>query len=87
MNRKITSLDDFLYRLEDVRETGNHDYTALCPAHDDKNPSLSVKGEKDRILVHCFAGCQPEEIVKALGLHMNDLFLDQDILNDKGQPE
>jgi hypothetical protein len=31
---------------------------ACCPAHDDRNPSLSVRRAPDgRVLVHCFAGC------------------------------
>lgn len=50
-------------------------YEALCPAHDDKNPSLSInKGEDERILLHCFAGCTTEDIVAAAGLTMSDLF-------------
>jgi len=31
---------------------------ACCPAHDDKDPSLSVTDtEDDKVLVHCHAGC------------------------------
>jgi hypothetical protein len=49
--------------------------TWLCPAHDDRNASLSVsEGDDGRVLVKCFAGCKPEEIVGALGLEMRDLF-------------
>jgi hypothetical protein len=60
--------------LEDVRQTGLG-YTALCPAHDDNSASLSVKeGEDGRVLVKCFAGCEPEQVVAALGLEMADLF-------------
>jgi len=33
---------------------------ALCPAHDDRNPSLSIQLADDRILIHCFAGCSPQ---------------------------
>jgi hypothetical protein len=49
---------------------------ARCPSHPDKNPSLSIKEENDRILLTCWAGCAAAEIVKALGLHLKDLFLD-----------
>ena len=37
-----------------------------CPAHDDKSPSLSVKQDGGRLLLHCFAGCEYEAIVEAL---------------------
>ena len=40
-----------------------------CPAHDDKSPSLSVCETSDgKLLLHCFAGCSFEEIIKAAGL-------------------
>ena len=45
-----------------------------CPAHNDPTPSLSVSQGRQRVLLHCFAGCKPEAIVFALGLTMADLF-------------
>jgi hypothetical protein len=63
-----------LERLERV-ESHNGSYIALCPAHDDTEPSLSVsEGEDGRALIKCFAGCTTERITYALGLRMNDLF-------------
>jgi DNA-binding transcriptional ArsR family regulator len=48
----------------------------FCPAHGDHNsPSLSLKAENGRLLLHCFAGCQPEDIVAEMGLEMKDLFV------------
>lgn len=41
-------------------------YIARCPAHDDKNPSLSLKDEDGKILVHCHAGCEQGAVVDAL---------------------
>jgi hypothetical protein len=38
-----------------------------CPAHDDRTPSLSVRLGRSRLLLHCFAGCQAGEILRALG--------------------
>lgn len=50
-------------------------FVALCPAHDDKAQSLSVKkGRDERVLLHCFAGCETTTIVQALGMTMGDLF-------------
>jgi hypothetical protein len=52
-----------------------HKFTARCPAHDDRDPSLSVSiGADGRALVYCFAGCQTAEIVAELGLSWCDLF-------------
>lgn len=63
-----------LNRLRSVSRSGKG-WKACCPAHEDTNPSLSVViGDNGRALVHCFAGCPPESIVKALGLEMADLF-------------
>lgn len=50
-------------------------YLALCPAHEDHAPSLSIdEGDDGRILLHCWAGCETCDIVIALGLRWADLF-------------
>lgn len=50
-------------------------YSSCCPAHDDENPSLSIREASDgKILLHCFAGCPVASICNALGLVMSDLF-------------
>jgi hypothetical protein len=66
--------DRLLDWLEGVKSTGADRWVALCPAHDDQSPSLSIRDGGDRILVHCFAGCSTEAVVAALGLRMADLF-------------
>jgi len=68
-------LSNFLKRLEGVRKSGNG-YMALCPAHDDHEPSLSITQAEDRILINCFAGCNAQDVVKSLGLEMKDLLCD-----------
>jgi len=65
-------LDDFLALLRGVRKSGDG-YIALCPAHDDDHPSLSITEKGGRILFHCFAGCPPEAILSALGLTWKDV--------------
>ena len=53
-------------RLRDVRRVGGG-WLARCPAHDDREPSLSVaEGEGHRVLLHCFAGCTFAAVVHAL---------------------
>jgi hypothetical protein len=37
-----------------------------CPAHEDRTPSLSVRPGRERLLLHCFAGCSPADILRAL---------------------
>ena len=42
-------------------------WIARCPAHQDRNPSLSLKdGEDGRTLVHCHAGCEQLTVIEAL---------------------
>lgn len=63
-----------LQKLEGVK-TGEGGWTARCPAHPDREASLSVgQGDDGRVLLKCFAGCSAEEIVAAIGLAMADLF-------------
>lgn len=50
-------------------------WSAQCPAHDDRDPSLSIRMVDDgAVLLHCFAGCPNDEVVAALGLAFSDLF-------------
>jgi putative DNA primase/helicase len=62
-----------LGRLEGLRPQGPHSWMARCPAHDDKDPSLSVALRDGRVLLHCFAGCSPEAVLEAVGLTWRDL--------------
>ncbi|MCX6359839.1 MAG: hypothetical protein NT029_08540 [Armatimonadetes bacterium] len=62
-----------LARLARVRPSRSG-FMARCPAHDDRNPSLSVRVAPDgRVLVHCFAGCPLDAVLAALGLRLRDL--------------
>lgn len=51
---------------------------ALCPGHDDHDPSLAIGyGEENgvgKVLLTCHAGCELQAIVDALGLELTDLF-------------
>lgn len=79
-------IDAVLSRLDKVKSTGPGKWSALCPAHDDKRPSLSIKLADDgKVLLHCWSGCGASEIVGALGLSLADLFPgDRHSLNDHG---
>jgi putative DNA primase/helicase len=51
---------------------------ALCPAHDDSNPSLSISDRRDGkgIVIKCHAGCDYQYVLSALGWSPRDLFDD-----------
>lgn len=63
-----------LDRLGRVKATGAGRWLACCPAHEDRSPSLSIREVDGRILVHCFAGCEIEDVLGALGCQLSDLF-------------
>jgi hypothetical protein len=70
VNQQLRSILD---RLRGVKQRGAS-HVALCPAHSDKNPSLSIREDNTRILLHCFAGCSVEAICAAAGIEIRDLF-------------
>jgi hypothetical protein len=41
-------------------------WMAHCPAHDDKQPSLSISYRDGVVLIHCHAGCAQAEVISAL---------------------
>lgn len=62
-------IEDILPHLKKVRKTGPSNWIACCPAHDDKNPSMTLKQQPDgTVSVHCFALCGFEAIVASVGL-------------------
>jgi putative DNA primase/helicase len=67
------NVDLLLARLEGVRPAGPSSWVARCPAHEDRDPSLSVSVKDGRVLLHCFAGCPPEAVLGAVGLTWKDL--------------
>lgn len=78
------SVDTLLQRLTKVKGGRGH-WTACCPAHEDRSPSLAVTETDDgRILLKCFGGCSVQEIVGAIGMDMTDLFPDS---NDHYKPK
>lgn len=70
-----TAVHAVLSRLSSVRRGPEGSWTAACPAHEDSNPSLCVSvGGGERVLLCCHAGCSTDDIVRAMGLEMKDLF-------------
>jgi putative DNA primase/helicase len=49
------------------RRHGARQWQARCPAHDDRDPSLSITESREGVtLVHCFAGCEQGAVIDAL---------------------
>jgi hypothetical protein len=68
-------IDQLLARLTKPREVSPGRWRCRCPAHEGKSEALSItEGDEGRVLVHCFAGCEVEAVVHALGLELHDLF-------------
>ena len=60
---------------------GSGEYTAKCPAHEDRTASLTLtekespKDGKRRIYMNCHAGCTGAEVMAALGISAKDLIV------------
>ncbi len=69
-------IEALLSRLDGLKKgSGPNRWIAKCPAHADRSPSLTVRLNDDgRILLHCFAGCDADSVLGAIGLGFADLF-------------
>lgn len=75
----MSPIDSVLPQLTKVRRRQSAQWSACCPAHDDKGPSLSIRETPDgAVLLHCFAGCEVANIVAAIGLELQNLFPPRD---------
>lgn len=74
----MTAFERLVDKLRDdghhVKESGTSKAVAQCPAHEDRSPSLSLTATETKVLVHCHAGCETEDVLSALGLVTRDLF-------------
>ena len=73
----MPKINALLSGLQNVKPRGPGRWIACCPAHDDRNPSMTIREVEDgRILIHCFAGCGVDSILGALSLTAEALFPD-----------
>jgi hypothetical protein len=61
------TLEQILGKLDGVKKSGK-EWTARCPAHEDRVASLSVTEKNGKPLFHCHAGCTQEAVLAALDL-------------------
>ncbi len=72
----MSVLDVILSKLKRVKKSGKG-WVAICPAHDDKTPSLSIiEGADGKAVLCCHAGCKYNDIMGAIGLDPKDGFVD-----------
>lgn len=57
-----------IIKLTNAKRTGSG-YIGHCPAHPDKNPSLSIKQDNDTILLYCHSGCSYQDIINEFNEH------------------
>jgi hypothetical protein len=70
----VSNARKLLHLLIGVKQTKSG-WSARCPAHEDRQASLSIGDGKDgRVLLKCHAGCDYKKIVAALKLDERDLF-------------
>ena len=75
-------LDEIIRHFDSPKPNGANSYMVCCPYHGDKHQSLSITEKDGKILMNCFAGCNPRDILWAAGLQESDLFN-----NDQRKPD
>ena len=67
------ALELVLGKLDGVRQHGGY-WMAQCPAHEDREASLSIaRGTEQPVVFKCHAGCDRDAILDALGLTLADV--------------
>lgn len=70
-SERVPSARDVISKLRGVRDSRGG-WSAKCPAHDDRQNSLSIGvGDGGKVLLHCHAGCPYERIAPLIGLTAN----------------
>ena len=67
-------IDEIIASMPWARRNGPDKWMCKCPAHEDRSASLSISHVNGQTLVHCFAGCSPDEIMQAIGMRVSDLW-------------
>lgn len=61
-------LNEILRRVKVTNKISDHVWRCICPAHDDKEPSLDVGLKNGKLYIKCWAGCSKEEVLQAIGI-------------------
>lgn len=78
-------INNLLERLERVKQTSSDSWRCQCPCNHSSPSQMTIKELPDgRILIHCFAGHSPVEIMQAIDMSVSDLF--EERLEDRIRP-
>lgn len=77
----MPDIELLLSRLQGVKKIkGSDKWVALCPAHNDKTPSLSIRQLEDsRILINCWSGCGAINVLESIDMTFQHLMPDDAI--------
>lgn len=67
-------LQEIISYFRNPKPNGYNSFMVTCPCHNDSTQSLCISDDNGKILLNCFAGCRAEDITRAIGLSMRDLF-------------
>ena len=71
---RIRPVELLLSKLEGVKPSGKG-HRAKCPACGGNSAKVSVtEADNGAVLLYCFAGCTPKDVLTAVGLDLGDLF-------------
>lgn len=73
------AIESFLNQLQKVRKRGAGKWSACCPVHNDRTPSLTISDDNGMVLIHCFGcGASGNDVARALGVDISELFPPRD---------
>jgi len=77
MSELHEKLEVVLSKLESVRRQANGTFRSRCPVHGGTSTDdMGIRAGAKWINLHCFAGCDYDEIRRVLGIEWSDLVLD-----------
>jgi hypothetical protein len=62
----MSDLEAIAFAVDPRAVRSGDSYKFRCPVHEDSNPSASMRFEGERLLVHCFAGCDNAAVFAAV---------------------
>lgn len=73
------AIESFLNQLQKVKKRGAGKWSACCPVHNDRTPSLTISDDNGMVLIHCFGcGASGNDVAMALGVDISELFPPRD---------
>lgn len=78
--------EELARKFEHYRRDGRG-FRARCPVHKSKGLTLAIYADPERSSVHCHAGCQSDDVLKAVGLTWKDTYYQPLTKLDRKQQE